>query len=414
MNVILGQVGSVFEVHQSRRACLARLLFQLPRLVLLVMILPFALLWSADEASEKSLSIPGFKTDFSRRIAPTEEFIATKVEKGGIPSLSFVSYLDAKQSVSTYDREEAVVVVTDYSSVPPTAKAFPLRILIWHEVVNDGIGKHPIAVTYCPLINGVAVFDRRYPSLSEPLAVLEFNVSGILRRSDSILYDTKTETLWQQITGRGLVGDYAGFRLHAVPHQVMSVADFFSAWPNGLMMAPNTGHIRDYGGNPYPGNDQVDLPANEQLFPQGALPELTNPRRMLVGVPRKNKAPLLFSLDRLKDSNGVISFLHNNRPVSVLSGSSVRAPLSHDRFEAGTPQDAIGVFYTHLGSRRLDLRYNRLERGFIDHETGGLWTINGLCVDGPDEGQRLQPVLFYHMFAFAWAAFYPDAEYWVR
>ena len=84
-------------------------------------------------------------------------------------------------------------------------KAYPLGILIWHEIVNDTVGGVPVVVTYCPLCNSALTFDRR---LGDRL--LDFGVSGNLRFSDMIMYDRQTETWWQQLEGLGIIGELVG------------------------------------------------------------------------------------------------------------------------------------------------------------------------------------------------------------
>ena len=85
------------------------------------------------------------------------------------------------------------------------ARAYPLQILTWHEIVNDEVGGVPVAVTFCPLCNSAIAFDRLFDGVE-----LEFGVSGNLRNSDLIMYDRQTHSWWQQFTGEGIVGEYAG------------------------------------------------------------------------------------------------------------------------------------------------------------------------------------------------------------
>jgi hypothetical protein len=95
------------------------------------------------------------------------------------------------------------------------AKAYPLRILIWHEIVNDTIGGVPVAVTYCPLCNSAIVFDRFVEG-----RILTFGTTGRLRKSDLVMYDRETETWWQQFLGEGIVGDLTGTRPKALPARI--------------------------------------------------------------------------------------------------------------------------------------------------------------------------------------------------
>lgn len=135
------------------------------------------------------------------------------------------------------------------------ARAYPLQILMWHEIVNDTVGGTPVSVTFCPLCNSAIVFDRNFNDL-----VLTFGTSGMLRNSDLIMWDRQTETWWQQLTGEGIIGQLAGHKLTFIPAQIISWQDFKSANPAGQELSRDTGLGRRYGQNPYAGYDRVDNP----------------------------------------------------------------------------------------------------------------------------------------------------------
>ena len=96
-------------------------------------------------------------------------------------------------------------------------RAYPLQIMMWHEIVNDTVDGIPVAVTFCPLCNSAIVFDRR---LNDQLHT--FGTSGMLRNSDLIMWDGQTETWWQQLTGEGIIGQLAGNQLAFIPAQIIS------------------------------------------------------------------------------------------------------------------------------------------------------------------------------------------------
>jgi hypothetical protein len=135
------------------------------------------------------------------------------------------------------------------------ARAYPLRILIWHEIVNDVVGGMPVTVTYCPLCNSAVVFDRRVPP-----HVLDFGTTGKLRNSDLVMYDRQTESWWQQFTGEAIVGALTGTELKLVPARLESFAQFKTRHPGGKVLVPNTPGLRDYGRNPYVGYDMAAAP----------------------------------------------------------------------------------------------------------------------------------------------------------
>ena len=134
------------------------------------------------------------------------------------------------------------------------ARAYPLRYLTWHEIVNDTVAGVPVAVTFCPLCNTALVFDRRVEG-----AVLTFGVSGNLRHSDMVMFDRETESWWQQATGQGIVGEHAGTTLVPLVSWVESWESFREAHPDGVVMA-QPGSARPYGRNPYVGYDSSARP----------------------------------------------------------------------------------------------------------------------------------------------------------
>ncbi|MBA3566121.1 MAG: DUF3179 domain-containing protein [Actinobacteria bacterium] len=142
-----------------------------------------------------------------------------------------------------------MIVVT----VADEARAYPIQILTWHEIVNDQIARVPVAVTFCPLCNTAIVFDRRLDG-----DVLSFGTTGKLRESDLVMYDRKTESWWQQFSGEALVGTLAGEKLRQLSARIVSWEEFRDDHPAGLVLDRETGFVREYGVNPYAGYDSVD------------------------------------------------------------------------------------------------------------------------------------------------------------
>ena len=148
------------------------------------------------------------------------------------------------------DREPVVLVEAGGET-----RAYPLRILTWHEIVNDVLGGVPVAVTYCPLCNSAVGFEREVEG-----QVLTFGVSGLLRNSDLVMWDRQTESLWQQISGEGIVGELAGTQLVFVPATIVSWETFREEFPEGTVLSQDTGFGRSYGINPYSFYDSASRP----------------------------------------------------------------------------------------------------------------------------------------------------------
>ncbi|MFK7753272.1 MAG: DUF3179 domain-containing protein [Sedimentitalea sp.] len=198
-------------------------------------------------------------TDFSRTsVVDWAQVRSGGPPKDGIPAISDPSFVRAGQETRLGKREPVITV--KIGTAP--ARAYPIRYLIWHEIVNDTVAGVPVAVTFCPLCNSGMTFDRRTRA-----GTLSFGVSGKLRHSDMIMYDRETQSWWQQAVGQGIVGQMMGTSLKAVPSWMESWQQFRDANPDGLVMA-EPDFRRDYGRNPYRGYDTLVRP----FLYDGALP----------------------------------------------------------------------------------------------------------------------------------------------
>jgi hypothetical protein len=141
-------------------------------------------------------------TDFSRTtLTDWSEVISGGPPRDGIPAIDAPTFIAVGGEGRLSDAEP--VMTLEMPGAAP--RAYPVRYLMWHEIVNDTVGEVPVAVTFCPLCNSGVTFDRRLDG-----AVLSFGVSGKLRHSDMIMFDRESESWWQQATGEGIVGAYSG------------------------------------------------------------------------------------------------------------------------------------------------------------------------------------------------------------
>ena len=193
-------------------------------------------------AAAQSFTAQWPDTDFSRSAVDLSTITSGGPPRDGIPAITGPRMITAAAE-DDLQPQEAVLTVALPGETP---RAYPIRYLMWHEIVNDQIGGRPVAVTYCPLCNSAMVFDRRVEG-----RVLEFGVSGLLRNSDMVMYDRQTESWWQQATARGIVGEMSGARLQALPAWMESWQAFRAAHPDGWVMAEPDASRRAYGRNPY-------------------------------------------------------------------------------------------------------------------------------------------------------------------
>lgn len=204
-------------------------------------------------------------TNFSRTsVSDWSQILSGGPPKDGIPALTAPDFIAASGETRIGGREPVVTV--EIGDAP--ARAYPLRYLTWHEIVNDTVGGVPIAVTYCPLCNSAITFDRRTKR-----GTLSFGVSGKLLKSNLIMYDRETQSWWQQALGEAIVGDLTGMSLKTLPTWLESWDEFRARNPDGLVM-DEPAYNRSYGRNPYRGYDSSSQPFlySGQKPPHGISP----------------------------------------------------------------------------------------------------------------------------------------------
>jgi hypothetical protein len=262
------------------------------------------------------------RTDFSRHTVPFTEIRSGGPRKDGIPSIDAPQFVRLQQGKPTGwssalgDTEPVITL-----SIGNDARAYPLRVLIWHEIANDTVGGTPVAITYCPLCNAALVFERVVDS-----RVLDFGTTGKLRHSDLVMYDRQTESWWQQFTGEGIVGAMTGQRLRLIPSRLESFDRFRQRLPDGQVLVPNNPNARNYGRNPYVGHDATGQ--NPFLY-DGSLPDGIEPMERVVAVetaPGRYEAwtlSLLHSKGTIHSADLLIQW--QSGQASALDKASIRA-----------------------------------------------------------------------------------------
>ncbi len=340
------------------------------------------------------VSTDGWKTDFSRNSVSLSEFRSGGPPRDGIPPIDEPKVIGQTEAAAWLADREPVLV----AELGGRARAYPVQILVWHEIVNDELDGRPIAVTFCPLCNSSVVFDRRLDG-----RVLTFGTTGNLRKSDLVMWDRQTESWWQQFSGEALVGELTGKRLGILRSQTLSFGDFRERYADGDVLSRETGVDRDYGRTPYEGYDR---PRSEPFLFDGEtdarLPAKERVAAVFVG---HDAAVVPFSrLRKLPVANLRVG----GTPAVVFFKAGVASPLDDapiaDSADAGTS----AAFDRRVDGRTLAFE-PRGER-FVDRQTGTTWDITGRATNGPLAGRRLTPLRHDQQFWFALAAFLPDAR----
>ncbi len=313
-----------------------------------------------------------------------------------IPAIDEPRFLPVRRGTFLAPREPVLALV-----LGEEARAYPVRILMWHEIVNDVVGGVPVAVTYCPLCNTGIAFVR--PVVDGEL--LDFGTSGKLYFSNLVMYDRQTGSLWPQVTGQAVAGPLTGMQLDFVGVQLLSWGDFRRAHPDGLVLSQRTGHQRPYGVNPYEYYDSREVPS---LF-AGELDDRLPATSRVLGV-AVGDALMAFPYEELRARAvgdwAAVSSRVGGKTVLVLWKAGTASALDAPFIANGRDVGAAVAFFPVLEGRPL--RFEARPDGLFDLETGSQWNILGEAVDGPLAGKRLERVLAIDSFWFDWAAFHPE------
>ena len=267
-------------------------------------------------------------------------------QRDGIPSIDNPQFISPEEAESWLAAVEPVIAL----EINGDARAYPIQILTWHEIANDVVGDVPVAVTFCPLCNSAITFDRRFQGQT-----FEFGTSGLLRNSDLIMYDRTTESLWQQFTGEGVVGDLAGEELTFLPSRLISFADFVQAYPDGLVLSRETGYSRDYGRNPYVGYD--DINSGPFLY-NDPIDERLRPMARVVTV-SLDDVDAAYPLEILSEA-GVIHDQQGEQDLVVFHVPGTVSALDQGSIAGSRDVGATGVFDPNLDDQTLTFHRDRI------------------------------------------------------
>ncbi|MYB85238.1 MAG: DUF3179 domain-containing protein [Chloroflexi bacterium] len=331
-----------------------------------------------------------WETDFRFHTVPYHEIVSGGVGRDGIPPIdepTFVSLTDAREWLS--DTEPVIAL-----ELHGEAKAYPLQVLLWHEIVNDELAGLPVTVTYCPLCNSAVVFDRTLDG-----TIYDFGVSGNLRNSDLVMWDRQTQSWWQQLTGEGIAGELAGAQLRFLPAQIVSWAAFRDGYADGLVL-DRPGFSRSYGRNPYPYYDNLD--SYPFLFYGEADPRLPPKERVAAVEISGDAAAFPYSVLATKR---VVHSEVGGEDLVVFFEFGTGTALGSGTIAGAADVGATGVFRPVLDGDRLTFAFDG--DGITDEGTGSRWNVLGRAVSGPLAGRQLERLNAQDHLWFAWAAFKP-------
>ena len=280
----------------------------------------------------------GFKLD--NLAVPAEQVVSGGVIRDAIPALLEPKFQPASEA-NVHPRSRVLGL-----EINGVARAYPVAILNWHEIVNDEIDGHRVVVSFCPLCGTGMAFKPQAAGVA-----LTFGVSGLLYNSDLLLYDHQSESLWSQILGKAISGDMRAQTLQQLPLIHTTWGDWVKRYPHSQLLTTETGHDRDYEANHY-----AEYAKDDQLYfrVENELPEEIHPKELSLGV--------------------------------TVNGVS-RVYLFSELWDYKQPQ-----FVDYLGGEKITVH----------------WDMKNISVSVTDAQGRLIPTVTGYVFA--WYAFYPDTE----
>lgn len=330
----------------------------------------------------------GWQTDFSIKSVHLSEITQAALKRDIIPPIDDPRFLPAAELGDALPGNEPVAVL----QVADLVRAYPLRILTFHEIVNDELAGVPVAATFCPLCNTAIGFRRQIQGQA-----LRMGVSANLRASNLLLWDDVTESWWQQSTGEAIVGTYTGWQLAFLPMAISSFDTYRESYPDGPVLTEETGHNRRYGSNPYVGYDSGNR--RPFLFFDELDERLPATERVIVVEIGDEQVAYPFSV--LSESR-VVHDRVGGEEIVVLFAPGTASALDAATIAEARDVGAAGVFRPSLDGQGLRFR---VEDGqIVDDRTGSAWNSLGLATAGEFSGRSLTPVVHGNDFWFSWIA----------
>ncbi len=336
-----------------------------------------------------------FKTDFSKHSIPYSEIFSGGPPKDGIPALSNPKFVTVKEANEWLKPVEPIILFEINGDV----RAYPIQILMWHEIVNDAVGGVPVIITFCPLCNTAIAFERTVKGQT-----LDFGTTGRLRYSNLVMYDRQTETWWQQGTGEAIAGELIGSKLVFRAISIIAWEKFKATYPNAKVLSKDTGYGRAYGSNPYSGYDDVN--SSPFLYRGPKTPNVLPAVAYVLTVDLNGQA-VAYPYETLKQVN-VVNDNVGGREIVVMWSSGTAASLNADTVAGGRDLGSANAFARELDGQTLNFVFQNGR--IVDKETGSEWNILGQAVSGKLKGKSLTAVIAINHFWFSWAAFRPETR----
>lgn len=310
-----------------------------------------------------------------------DEFAANMQSGGvpvdGIPPIENPVYWDVDKANSYLDDNDVVFGFIHNGEI----YAFPQRILVWHEVVNDIIGGEQISITYCPLTGSSLAFRGDIETANTTLGV-----SGRLLNSNLVMYDRNSSSYWPQIFSQSVSGTQKGVRLQRLHVTWTKWGLWKAAYPDSLVLSTGTGFSRNYNHDPYGSYNDTNSYyfKGNPFFPVMSEDDRLPDKRVVIGIDTYHEQ---YAIEK--------EWIRSNRVLNLELGNDSVVALYDEVL------DDVRVFSRTLNGTTYTFEYSG--GGFYDQETGAPWSRYGTSYHG-----ALTPIDSFDVMWFAWAAFYPN------
>lgn len=330
------------------------------------------------------------ETDITKTMVPLEQIMRGS---GASKPINQPIFQPVQQAAQHLLPQEPVIAL----SLEGRSRAYPLAVLIQHNVVNDEFEGRYIAVTYCPLCNSAVVFDRQ---ISDDY-VMQMGVTDKLYNSNFLMYDMGSKSWWHQVSGEAIVGEMAGTRLEMVPSLVVSFETFAERYPDGQVLVGDADDPdRIYTINPYIHYDSSDSPLMSNATYDPRLKPL---QRVLAAVVADTPVAYSYAyLERMQVVNADVEGV----PVVALWQPGMLSVLDERLIAQSSDIGQAALFSRELDGRVLTFRIE--DDAIYDAQTNSQWNIFGEAIAGELEGESLMAYTSFQFFWFAWSSSHPE------
>jgi len=315
------------------------------------------------------------KEKFIEKVQKARPPIIPDVPRNAIPPLYFPEYVSLE---AAHVEDEDFILGFEANG---DARAYPLKIMNAHEIVNEIIGGEKVLISYCPLCRSGLVFSRIFEGEE-----YTFGNTGAIWESAMVMFDDQTETYWSHTAGKGIKGPLEGKKLTMLVSNIMTFQEWKDLYPGSKVLTDDLGFSRDYDRDPYQAYDKVELPPG---WPVSHKDDRLLPREKVLGI-EINEQHKAFSLTHLRDA--VVNDEVNGVNVVVFSTNT----------EAGF------IYERELEEQLLDFKFTKGK--ILDSQTNSEWTLRGIAIKGELEGKKLTPYPSATLYWFAWSTIHPETD----